>query len=96
MAGKDSNSASTEASGSSTKSFKEKLDEAVEAIKANAQGVTCEDCPFATFYPGGSGMCHKATSITGEFLKTSTRAPACDDHPRLKALKAELLSIENR
>ena len=94
MAGKASKSDSTEARGSSTKTTDDKAGEIAKAIIAEAEGITCKDCPFATFYPGGTGYCHRATDLfTGEFLRTSERAPACKHHPRLKALKA---SIETR
>ena len=74
------------------KKFRALLKRMVEEIRENARGITCEDCPHSTLFPGGTGYCHRfVNEYTGEFLRTSARAPACDRHPRLAELK---LSIE--
>jgi hypothetical protein len=74
------------------KKFRALLKKMVAEIRENARGITCEDCPFSTLFPGGTGYCHRfVDEYTGEFLRTSSKAPACDHHPRLAELK---LSIE--
>jgi hypothetical protein len=71
-----------------SKKFGDELKKMADEIVKEANGLTCADCPYSTFYPGGSGYCFKFVNpLNGEFLRTSKRAPACKRHPDYDLLR---------